>query len=372
MDTTATSKAKVIKSAPEIRPQAWVIRGVLRMLAILFNTLLTRTTIEGRENIPDGPAIFTANHASIYDAILYYVILPFSTQYVGPGDFRLAYPNRIASEWTDVILVKRGSSDKTSLRRMLETLKGGRSLALFPEGGTWEKDLYDVKDGAAYLSMATQTPIVPIAISGAYDLWSDIFALRRPHITVRILPPMPAIEKARGQERKKILHDSSIDLMRRIYAGLTDEEINRYVTWMRERFNGSLQLQDGSAAYADASNYSVLSRLVSKKNLFSTFHQHLDLPVQPLQQLKRYHTAQEFRTAVQSVHHALTQALPGYIEYRLGEAANQQIIAELEEIDQRLKELEPLTKMRFVVEEYMVDASELEVTVDNPPVYTSA
>src|SRR5688572_1703901 len=115
------------------------------------------------ENIPThGHAICAANQSSVYGAILYFAYLPAQTQYVGPGDFRLRYPNRMAAEWTDVILVKRGSSDTTSLRAMLDTLKSGGFIGLFPDGGTWEKRLYDVKDGAAYLSMVAQAPIVPI------------------------------------------------------------------------------------------------------------------------------------------------------------------------------------------------------------------
>lgn len=367
MDTTAPTK-KITKTEPEIRPQAWVIRGILRFLAFMLNTLLTRTTIEGRENIPqEGPAIFAANHSSIYDAIIYYIILPFRSQYVGPGDFRLAYPNRIAAEWTDVILVKRGFRDKGSLKRMLDTLKSGRPLALFPEGGTWEKSLYDVKDGAAYLSMATQAPIVPISISGAYDLWNDIFMLRRPKITVRIQPPMQPVPKARGTERKRVLQQASYDLMSEIYSGLTQDEINRYIIWMRERFNGRFEVKGESDLFDDAHNYRVLGRLVTKKNLFSTFHQHLELPVYPFQQRDKFHSAAEFRTAVQGLHHALTVELPGYIDYRLGEEANQRLIAELEEIDNTLALAAPELQMRFDVEMYLADESELTVSVDNPP-----
>jgi 1-acyl-sn-glycerol-3-phosphate acyltransferase len=367
MDITSPKVTR--HSVNNIRPHAWIVRFVLRWISRFFTTFLTRTRVIGKENIPaTGPAIFAANHSSIYDAILYFAYLPARTQYVGPGDFRLRYPNRMAAEWTDVILVKRGSSDTTSLRAMLDTLKSGGFIGLFPEGGTWEKRLYDVKDGAAYLSMVAQAPIVPIALSGTYDLWKDIFSFKRPEIVMQILPPMSAVPKATRNNRKEILTQGTYDLMHRIYEVLTDAELERYKVYMRQRFTGRFEVKGGTGDwFADAHNYGVLAELVTKKNLFSTFHEHLRLPLYPLMNLRRFHRLRGMRAAINSLHHALLHDVPGYIEYRLGDEAAQKILVELEEIKNTLNLIDDRTvRLRFVVE--IEEDKDMPISLDPPPI----
>jgi len=352
MDSMITSRKQRRFSVNNVSKTAWIVRGLFRIVGWFFTTFLTHTIVEGEEHIPkNGPAIYAANHASIYDAALYFVFLPFRTQFVGPGDFRLRMPNRMAAEWTDVILVKRGSSDTRSLRAMIDTLKSGSQLALFPEGGTWEKGLYDVKDGAAYLSMIAQAPIVPIAISGTYNLWNDIWKFKRPTITMRFLPPMQPVRKVPRNERKAVLQEASIDLMYRIYQELEEDELERYKVYMRQRFSGKFITRPQSELFAKASNYQRVAELVSKKNLFSTFHEHLKLPLTPFLQLRRYHSLKAVRAAVRNIRRALDDDVPGYITYRLGQAAEKQIKAELDEMQSTLEAADnPNLRLRFLVE----------------------
>ena len=367
--SVTTSSKPVRYHINAVRPHAWVVRVILRLISRFFTALLTRTTVVGLENIPkDGPAIFAANHSSIYDAILYFAYLPMRTQYVGPGDFRLKYPNRIAAEWTDVILVKRGSADTASLRAMLDTLKTGGFIGLFPEGGTWEKGLYNVKDGAAYLSMIAQAPIVPIAFSGTYDLWRAMFTFKRPEIVMQILPPMSVVPKASRNERKEVLTRASYDLMHRIYDVLTDEELERYKMYMRQQFSGQFALKGTSENYfADARNYAVLAELVSKKNLFSTFHEHLLLPLKPLLHLDEYHSLEAMTAAIDSLYTALVNDVPGYIEYRLGAEAAASILVELAEIQQILATIQDKTvQLRFGVT--ITEDKDTPITLEPPSV----
>jgi 1-acyl-sn-glycerol-3-phosphate acyltransferase len=50
-------------------------------------------------------------------------------------------------------------------------LRGGMPLFVFPEGGrTSDGELKPFLSGAAYLAIRAQVPLVPIALSGVYDL----------------------------------------------------------------------------------------------------------------------------------------------------------------------------------------------------------
>lgn len=347
MESTAPPRKVGRYTAANVTRRGWITRWILRLISIVIVRLLTRLKVEGLENIPETPCIYAANHSSIYDAVLYFAFLPFGTQFVGPGDFRLRYPNRIAAEWTDVILVDRGSRDTSSLRAMLDTLKSGGQIGLFPEGGTWEKGLYNVKDGAAYLSMAAEAPIVPIAISGAYDLWARIWTFRRPVVTMKVLPPMSVPEKTRGAARKQLMEDVSIDLMHRIYTNLEPVELDRYKLYMRQEFTGVFKTVDGANAFSEDHDFGLVADVISKKNLFSTFHEHLHLPVRPFMRPDNPHSAAAFKAAADSFHHALTNKLNGYMDYRRGEKARKEVLAQLQDLSDKLAKLDPSQKLLF-------------------------
>ncbi|NJL94356.1 MAG: 1-acyl-sn-glycerol-3-phosphate acyltransferase [Anaerolineae bacterium] len=218
------------------------LRQRLRPLGRLLQALLTRTTVTGLEHVPQsGAAIYAANHASTYDPIVLMMNLPPEVYAVGPGDFRLLFPANLVVEKLGVIRIQRGEADRDSLKAMLEVLKAGHQLALFPEGGTWEKRLDDVKPGAAYLSLMTGAVIVPIAIGGSYQVWRELLRLRRPRITLHILPPLGPITSTDRKRRAEDLRAASLDLMQRIYDHLPPEEQARYDRHARAQFSAYLE-----------------------------------------------------------------------------------------------------------------------------------
>jgi 1-acyl-sn-glycerol-3-phosphate acyltransferase len=59
----------------------------------------------------------------------------------------------------------------SSLSLGVKTLRSGTSLFVFPEGGrTATGELKPFLSGAAYLAIRAQVPLVPIALTGVYDL----------------------------------------------------------------------------------------------------------------------------------------------------------------------------------------------------------
>ncbi len=61
------------------------VRRALRAAGWLLLRLLTRTTITGREQLDTpGPVIYAANHASTFDALLFFLRLPRMTVTIGP------------------------------------------------------------------------------------------------------------------------------------------------------------------------------------------------------------------------------------------------------------------------------------------------
>lgn len=91
--------------------------------------------------------------------------------------------------------VTRGSADLEALRRCISIIDAGEPLVLFPEGTRQSGNLMQpLFDGAAYVALKTQVPIVPVGIGGSEDIMpSGSAKIRRRRcaavIGVPIYPP---------------------------------------------------------------------------------------------------------------------------------------------------------------------------------------
>lgn len=331
-----------------IPTRARIIRFFFRWLGYIFDKILTRTTVIGLENIPkQGPVIFAGNHASTYDALMGLIYLPTDTQVVGPGDFRFKWPARYAVEQTGIILAKRGSADRESLAKMTDVLKSGGKLALFPEGGTWEKRLDDVKPGAAYLSHLTNAPIIPIAIGGTYQVWWEILKFKRPKISMKFLSPLPPVEIPNRKERQEKLQLASLELMQLIYANLPAEEKARYDLHAHQRFHGKVECVPDTLKIDE--NFSVLAEFISKPNLFHPLNEHAKNEFVVFRQHSQYFSAAKFKIAVDKLHDALKNDFPEYLEYRLGSVKAKRGLVELELLEKiAVQAVELNLALRFV------------------------
>jgi 1-acyl-sn-glycerol-3-phosphate acyltransferase len=293
-------------------------RAFFRGIALWIERTLTQTTITGQENLPaQGPVIFAPNHASTYDAVLLITHLPEETELVGPGDFPLLFPANVLIALGGIVRIRRASLDRDSLKLMSSALERGLNLALFPEGGTWEKRVTDVKAGVAYLSAQHGVPVVPVSFGGTYRVWEKIIRLQRPHIHIHFGEPMPPVVIADRRERADALHRASIALMERIYAHLPPTDQARYDIAARQVFHGRIQALDAELEDA-APDFPVLAELVSKPNLLSPLWRNARLPLRPLLAIDRAHPASAFVIAAERLASAFAGAYSGYLDYRLG------------------------------------------------------
>lgn len=309
------------------------LRRLLRWFALIVGKLLTRTTVSGLEHIPtEGPVLFAANHLSTYDPVLLITYLPKHVQMVGPGDFRLLWPANWIVENLGLILTDRGAVDRKSLKQMEDVLKEGGLLALFPEGGTWEKALEDVKSGAAYLSVMTHARIVPIALGGTYQVWKKMAQLKRPRISVVFGEPLPPVQLSGDRKtRQQELQDASLDLMKHIYRMLPEADQRFYDEIPRQRFWADLSFMPQVNLPSAVPELSTLTELVSKPNLFSPLYRNAGLPLKPfVQRVGRYTQADEFEQAIRALQAAFQTTFKGYLEYRLGDEKAAKLYTELE------------------------------------------
>jgi 1-acyl-sn-glycerol-3-phosphate acyltransferase len=130
--------------------------------------------IRGAENLRKYPvAVYASNHTSYMDTPIVFAALPFQ--------FRILAKKSLW-EWPFIgwFLQRSGQmpidtenphATLSSLGGAVKALRSGMPLFVFPEGGrTVAGQLQPFLSGAAYLAIRAQVPLVPIAISGAYDL----------------------------------------------------------------------------------------------------------------------------------------------------------------------------------------------------------
>lgn len=129
----------------------------------------------GREKLEKGKAyVYTANHGSYLDATAIVAIIPEQCRPLGKVEI-LDYP--IFGLMFKYIGVTVNRSNPVSRQKSLELIKAkllkGINILIFPEGtmNRTEKTLLPFKDGAFRLAIETQTPIVPLAIHNAKNLF---------------------------------------------------------------------------------------------------------------------------------------------------------------------------------------------------------
>jgi 1-acyl-sn-glycerol-3-phosphate acyltransferase len=130
--------------------------------------------VRGQENLRKHPvAVYAANHTSYMDTPVVFGALPFQFRILAKKEL---WPIAFIGWYLDrsgqiPIDTRNPHSTLSSLGVGVKALRSGIPLFVFPEGGrTPNGELQSFLSGAAYLAIRAQVPLVPIALSGVYDL----------------------------------------------------------------------------------------------------------------------------------------------------------------------------------------------------------
>lgn len=153
------------------RAQHRVARFWARSLVFLAGSSLH---IRGEENLLKHPvAVYAANHTSYMDTPVVFAALPFQFRILAKKEL---WPIAFIGWYLDrsgqiPIDTRNPHATLSSLGVGVKALRAGMPLFVFPEGGrTPDGELQPFLSGAAYLAIRAQVPLVPIALSGVYDL----------------------------------------------------------------------------------------------------------------------------------------------------------------------------------------------------------
>ena len=173
---------------------AWSL-AVIRAAARLFQRLSgVPLHVQGLDQLPRGPCVIAANHASYLDGIILTAVLPGVFSFVAKREFTARFVARvflrhIGAEFVERFELARGVEDARQLAR---TAHGGRTLVFFPEGTfTRTPGLLPFHMGAFVAAAEAGVPLVPITIRGTRSILRDgQWFPRRGAISVTIGAPL--------------------------------------------------------------------------------------------------------------------------------------------------------------------------------------
>ncbi len=153
--------------------------------------LLTRWTVEGRRNVPDGPLIVASNHLNNADPmILCVAVRRRRLRFMAKAELFSSALGPIVRSW-GAFKVHRGQSDRVALRQAEAIVAGGEMLAMFPEGTRSRTgQMGELHRGTAMIALRTGAPLLPCGLTGTEHLGRPLRLLKRPRMSVRIGKPI--------------------------------------------------------------------------------------------------------------------------------------------------------------------------------------
>lgn len=171
----------------------------------------------GKEHLPEGGALYCANHSGLSDPVCLVLSLGTKRQMrvMAKAEFMQVPVLGWILKKAGVFAVERGKSDIGAIKTAIKYLKSGENVLLFPEGTRVKdgvgRDGSDggAKTGAAMLAVRTGVPIVPVYIpeKKRWFRFTDI-VYGEPYY------PQVAGKKGTSEEYKAIAED----LLDRIYG----------------------------------------------------------------------------------------------------------------------------------------------------------
>jgi len=198
---------------------------VVRHIARFVVNLIFKVRITGAENIPKtGSAIMLANHLSFLDAIILGMFFPRNIWFMSKSSqlyhWFLFWFLRIAGAFP----VRRYTVDVAAARNVIRLVNAGHIVGIFPEGErSWDGRMLPFKTGLIRMILALDQPIIPVGISGAYELmprWTTKIKKVPVHVNIGApikFPHIPGTE----QTEEKILE--TCDQLKAHILGLMDD-----------------------------------------------------------------------------------------------------------------------------------------------------
>lgn len=181
-----------------------------------------KLNVVGRENVEKGrPAVFIGNHQSSLDPVVVGALLEHDVTGVAKKEAKYDPRILMMTLFMDPAFIDRGNvnSAKATLDGVVDKLRGGTSVMIFPEGTRLPTPVLGrFKKGAFHIAMQAGVPIVPIVIRNAGELmWRGATFMNEGTVDVAVLEPIPTHDWTLDDLEKRIAE------VRQLYVDTLDD-----------------------------------------------------------------------------------------------------------------------------------------------------
>ena len=181
-----------------------------------------------------GPCLIVANHQSYYDPPL--IGCPMHQRMITFLSRASLYDSKLAGgliRRLNTVPIRDGEGDIRAIRDIIERIKLGEAVLIFPEGSrTYDGDMQPFRDGAALIIRRVNCPVIPVAVEGVFDAWPRTKS--KPKLGTRMMvmygKPIPSAS-LKGKDCNAILERTIEDMrlalraeMRHVPRGTSDSD----------------------------------------------------------------------------------------------------------------------------------------------------
>ncbi len=131
-------------------------------------------TVRGAENLVAGsPQIIASNHQGYFDIFALFSHVPLFFGWIAKKELYRIPLFAMAMRRFGNIEIDRSSRERAreTLRVAADKIRGGQSVLIFPEGTrTPDGQVKSFKKGVYHLAEASGVPVIPVSISGSYEI----------------------------------------------------------------------------------------------------------------------------------------------------------------------------------------------------------
>ncbi len=191
------------------RQQKHSLMVVQAMFRLILRVSGVKLIVKGRENIPEGAALYVGNHRSYFDILVGYTTVPTLLGFVAKKEMERWF---LLADWMRAVncLFLDREDLKAGLKTILEGIekvKSGISIWIFPEGTrSREEDILELlpfKEGSLKIAEKSGCPVVPVAITGTAEIFENhIPFIRAGRVTVEFGTPFYIKELPPDQKKR--------------------------------------------------------------------------------------------------------------------------------------------------------------------------
>lgn len=193
---------KKAKDYSSLRIVQWGFRVILGISGV-------KTTIIGKENIPDEATLFVGNHRSYFDILLLYVQCERLTGFVAKDSIEKVPSLRVWMRYLYCVFLNREDPREglKTILKAIEYIKQGVSIVIFPEGtrnSGEELSMLPFKEGSMKISLKTGCPIIPVSINNSAEIFENhVPKLKKTHVIIEYGKPI--YPKELSKEEQKVI-----------------------------------------------------------------------------------------------------------------------------------------------------------------------